>query len=197
MKFQIFMFVSVAVLSSCASKPAKDPGATAAGTTAGTATQSEATSMESKILASQEESNLVTEISFSKGVASISGAAKKELSALFTKAKSRGTVDDIKVITWGDREYPSKMDKELSEVQVNLVEKRNDAIKAYFEGIDKDADVEVFSMAMRPGMINKLMSGDDAKIKKSLEASGIPNTDSKGKTASKASKSIVIFTLEQ
>lgn len=97
-------------LSACSSKPAKDAGANSSVSKTGKAQESKAVSMESKQLANEEETNLATEITFSRGKAFIS---------------------------------------------------------------------------------------DEAEIKKSLEIAGIPNTDTTVKVPGKASKSVVIFIMEE
>ncbi len=182
-------------VAACSSKPAKDPGPNTTGVKK--AQESQAVSMESKQLASEEETNLVTEITFSKEKATISKQAQEEIKALYQKAKARGKIDEVKVITWGDQEYPSVHEKKLSQKQLNLVNKRNDALESYIDQLTKGADVETFSMAERPGALNRLFSSEDAQIKKSLETAGIPNTDTTVKVPGKASKSVVIFIMDE
>lgn len=183
------------LIAACSSKPAKDPGTNTTGVKK--AQESKAVSMESKQLASEEETNLVTEITFSKEKATVSKQAQEEIRALYQKAKARGKIDEVKVITWGDQEYPSVHEKKLSQKQVNLVDKRNDALESYIDKLTKGADVETFSMAERPGALNRLFSSEDAQIKKSLETAGIPNTDTTVKVPGKASKSVVIFIMDE
>lgn len=183
------------LVAACSSKPAKDPGTNTTGVK--NAPESKAVSMESKQLASEEETNLVTEITFSKEKATISKQAQEDIRSLYQKAKTRGKIDEVKVITWGDQEYPSVHEKKLSAKQVNLVDKRNDALESYIEKLTKGADVETFSMAERPGALNRLFSSEDAQIKKSLETAGIPNTDTTVKVPGKASKSVVIFIMDE
>lgn len=154
-------------------------------------------SMESKQLASEQESNLVTEINFEKQDANVSGPARQDLKNLYMKAKKKGKIDEIKVITWGDQEYPSVHEKDLSEQQQKLVSKRNDAIEKYIAQLDKNAKVETYSMAERPGTLQEMFSSEDAEIKKSLETAGIPNTDTSVKVPGKASKSVVIFLMDE
>lgn len=191
MKLLLLAFLVVA----CSSKPAQDPGANSAQTKK--AKESKVVSMESKQLASEEESNLVTEVTFTKEQATLSKAAQEDIRKLYQKAAKRGKIDEVKVVTWGDQEYPSVHEKRLSEKQIKLVEKRNDALEKYLDQITKGADVETYSMAERPGTLNRLFASEDAKIKKSLETAGIPNTDTSVKVPGKASKSVVIFIMEE
>ncbi len=197
MKLFFCATLAAIVLSACSSKPAKDAGANSSVSKTGKAQESKAVSMESKQLANEEETNLVTEITFSKEKAFISDEARTELQALNRKATSRGKVEEIKVITWGDQEYPSVHDKKLSVTQQNLVKMRNDALEKYLDDLSSDAKIETFSMAERPDALNKLFSSDEAQIKKSLETAGIPNTDTTVKVPGKASKSVVIFIMEE
>lgn len=189
-----YFFISLLVVA-CSSKPPKDPGANSqAGT--GKAGESKTVSIESKQLASEEESNLITEISFAKEKAAVSKQAQEELKTLATKAKAKGEIDTVKVITWADMEYPSVHEKELSDKEKNLVKKRNDNIEKYLNQIAPKTKVETISMAERPGALAEMFSTDDASVKKSLETAGIPNTDTSVKVPGKASKSVVIFIMD-
>lgn len=184
------------IIVSCSSKPAKDPGPNT--TSVKKAQESTAVSMESKQLASEQESNLVTEITFDKTKANISKQAKDDLKALYQKAAKKGKIHEVQIITWADQEYPSVHEKKLSEKQMDLVDKRNETLKNYLVGLTKDnVDVSTHSMAERPGTLKKLFDSEDARIKKSLETAGIPNTDTTVKVPGKASKSVVIFIMEE
>lgn len=157
----------------------------------------ETVSMESKLLANEQESNFVTEIEFDRQKANISGKDRDQLKELHNKALKKGNIEEIKVISWGDQEYPSVHEKRLSEEQEKLVDKRNTTLKNYLKTIENEAEVETISMASRPSTLDKWLSSDDARIKKSLETAGIPNTDTTVKVPGKASKSIVIFIMEE
>lgn len=162
------------------------------------AEQSTPVSIESKQLASEEESNLVTEVKFDKEKASLSKTAKEDLKNLYEKAAKKGKIHEVKIITWGDQEYPSVHEKRLSDKQIKLVDKRNKALEKYLIALTKDnVDVDSHSMAKRPGTLNRLFASEDARIKKSLETAGIPNTDTSVKVPGKASKSVVIFIMEE
>lgn len=186
MKYLLLSLLAVA----CSSDPVKGPKAQAP-------SAKKQVSMESKQLASEQETNLVTEVAFPKAKSNVSAQAQQDLKNLFVKAKKRGKVEEIKVITWGDQEYPSVHDKKLSEQQQDLVKKRNKNIENYLEQIDKTAKIETISMAERPGALEDLFSSDSADIKKSLETAGIPNTDTSVKVPGKASKSVVIFLMDE
>ena len=101
----------------------------------------------------------------------------------------------IKIITWADQEYPSAVKNKLSLEQQDLAKKRNEKIKTYFKKIHPDTadNIELISMAQRPSYMTNLLSSEDARIKRSLESAGIPDSESKAKKGTKASRSIVLI----
>lgn len=153
-------------------------------------------SMAAKQIAVEEEASYVTEFTFAKGSARLTDDAKSNLRGIIDSARKNGKVDEIKVITWGDTEYPSVHTDKLSKTEVDLVKKRNQSIEKFVESYNKDLDVDLYSMAERPGAIQRLFGTSDARIKRSLETAGVPNTDSSVKMPSKASKSIVMVIVE-
>jgi outer membrane protein OmpA-like peptidoglycan-associated protein len=152
-------------------------------------------SMEAKQLANEQETSYVTEFSFRKGSEELSPTSKKQLEEVSKKALVRGKIEIIKVITWADQEYPSAIKNKLSASQQSLAKKRNDRIKNYLKKLHPDVsgDIELISMAQRPSFMKNLLSSDDARIKRSLESAGIPDSESTSKKGGKASKSIVLI----
>lgn len=153
-------------------------------------------SIEAKQIAVEEQASYVTEFAFAKGSSSLTDEAKMNLRTLIDSARKRGKVDDIKVITWGDSEYPSVHTGKLSKADIELVKKRNKSIENFVEAYNKDLDVDFYSMAERPNTLQRLFGTTDARIKRSLETAGVPNTDSAVKAPTKASKSIVMVIVE-
>lgn len=186
MKLKLAMAViSTLTLASCASDDKKTEASAKTGV-----------SMEAKQLAAEEKAPYVAEFSFKKGSTALSADAKNALGGLITKAQSAGKINEIKVVTWGDSEYPSVHTKKLSKSEVDLVQKRNNNIENFIEDASKGSTVKTISMAERPGAISEFIGSNDAQVKKSLEQAGIPTTDTSVKTPSKASRSIVIISLE-
>jgi PBP1b-binding outer membrane lipoprotein LpoB len=178
------------LVSACASKP--DPKMPKE-----SKPQAPVVSIESKQLASEQETNLVAEINFRKSKSDVSKQAKNNLKDLFKKAHAKGKIQEIKVITWADQEYPSERKDDLSKQQQTLVSKRNKAIEKCISQLDNSIKIDSISMAERPSALGEMFSSDDAQIKKSLETAGIPNTDSSLKVPGKASKSVVIFLMDE
>lgn len=162
-----------------------------------TATESTKPSQEALIAANENEAAYVAEISFKKGSAVLTPQSKAQLTNLVQNAKSAGKIDDVKVVTWADMEYPSVNTSKLSQAQRKLAEDRNKEIKKYLETAEKGIDVDAYNMAERPGALSRLMGTENARIKKSLEVAGIPNTDTAVKIPPKASRAMVMVILEQ
>lgn len=160
------------------------------------ATQPPAPSIEAKQLAAEEQAPYVTEIKFAKGKRHLTTEDRKQLDKLVASAKIHGEVSDIKVVTWADEEYPSPSTKRLSDRQVKLAKRRNDDIKTYLQSLEHKANIDTYNMAERPGALSELFSTSNARIKKALEVSGIPNTDTSVKSPAKASRSIVMVILK-
>ncbi|MDD4973002.1 MAG: hypothetical protein PHY93_01555 [Bacteriovorax sp.] len=190
----LFFLIIILGLGACASHKTKKSSETV--TTTQSVKQVPPTpSMEAKQLASEQETSYVAEFSFRKGSEELSPTSKKQLEEVSKKALTRGKIEMIKVITWADQEYPSAIKNKLSEKQQNLAKKRNEKIKNYLKKIHPDAsgEIELISMAQRPSFMKNLLSSDDARIKRSLESAGIPDSESTTKKGGKASKSIVLI----
>ncbi len=154
-------------------------------------------SIEAKQLAAEEEAHAVVEIVFKKGSSELSPDSKKKIKNLLSKIGKTQKVDEIKLITWSDEEYPSPDQAELSQGQQILVRQRNARIKNFIrEQKKEELDIELVSMAERSGKLADLWGDADARLKKSLEAAGIPNSEDPKKGTPKASRSIVMLILE-
>lgn len=203
MKSNLFCYVLILTLTiACSSKPAKnktDP-ATAQSTTK-VAPPIPTPSIEAKQLANEQQTTFVTEFNFKKGSEELTSESKQKLKELSQKAFNKGKVEMIKVISWADQEYPTVAQKKLSEDQQEIANKRNTNIKDYLENLsakfNQEPEVQLISMARRPTAFNKLISSEDARIKTSLESSGIPTTASKNKVNPKSSRAIVLIKLEE
>lgn len=198
----LYLIAMTMMIYACSSKPPKKNPEAGKGPEAAKVAPPVATpSIEAKQLASEQETTLVTEFEFKKGSETLSPASKKRLEELSRSALKKGKIEVIKVITWADQEYPSPKKKTLSSDQVALANNRNTEIRNYLKKMYPNQDVsgkiELISMAERPNFYNKLISSDAARIKRSLETSGIPTTESKNKTSGKTSKSIVLIKMQQ
>ncbi len=184
-------FTTLALLSACSNQPkAVDNEAR------GEAKPTAVASIEAKQVAAEEQAYAVTEIVFKKGSSNLNAESQKKIKDLLKKVEKNQKIDEIKVITWSDEEYPSEDIAELSQGQQILVRQRNSKIRNFIRTQKKEADVEMISMAERPGKLSELWGDSDARLKKSLEDAGIPNTGDAHKSAAKASRSIVMLVVE-
>lgn len=154
-------------------------------------------SIEAKQVAAEAEASEVTEISFAKGKQTLGTEAKRKLSAMIDRARKAGAIDEINVLVWADREFPSVNTQKLSKDQRTLAERRGEEIEKFLNSVDKDAEVNAFSMAERSSALERLFGTEDSRLKKSLEVAGVPNTDTSVKAPAKASKAIVMVRLKE
>jgi outer membrane protein OmpA-like peptidoglycan-associated protein len=170
----------------CASKPKEEPKKASAPTV----------SMESKQIAAEQQAKESAEIHFAKGSSQLSAQAKEQLNKLIKSAQESGGLKKVEVIAWADSEYPSVNTKSLSKSEVHLASQRGLEIKSYIALHSKQARIDTYNMAQRPSYLESFVKSREAQIKKSLETSGIPTTDTAVKTPSQASKAIVLVGIE-
>ncbi|MBL7545215.1 MAG: hypothetical protein JNL11_15460 [Bdellovibrionaceae bacterium] len=153
-------------------------------------------SIEAKQLAAEEEAYAVTEISFKKGSSLLNVESRDKLENLLNGVESKQKIDKIKVLTWADEEYPDIEQEALSQGQQILVRQRNSKIRNFLRTQKKDLDIEMVSMAERPGILAELWGSSNARMKKSLEAAGISILGKQDKGSPKASKAIIMLILK-
>lgn len=144
-------------------------------------------SIEAQQIAGILESSFVTEFSYPVGDSKLSPGAKQSILALLKRAKSKGEIAAAKVISWGDRAYPDDDENRLRHQQIKLVDDRNDNVESFLETLTPDLRLDKISMAERPGVMDDLLSSENARIKKSLEELNAQN---------KITKTILMFVLE-
>lgn len=151
-------------------------------------TQTKLASIEARQVASEAESSFVAEIVFPQGKSTVPLEARQSIRKVFQAASKKGKVAAAKIITWGDRAYPSGQKELLGSDQRKLVEDRNDQLESYLERLDEKMDVDKISMAEQPGVMDEIMSGENVRLKKTLEDF---------REMKKISRSIVMFILQQ
>jgi hypothetical protein len=153
-------------------------------------------SPEAKIVAQKEKASYVIEVSFDKGAATLTPSAMDRIDETLQRARRDGTLDQVKVIAWADREYPSSAKKDLGKKQRELADRRAKAIGDYISP-QTQASVEKYNMAARPNAMQKLVSSSDARIKRSLEDAGIATTAHDLRYPENASKAMVMVILKE
>ncbi len=184
MKLSNLVLTTLALVMSagCVHEPqtlAKDPAEKA---------QSEAINNQA---ASRIDAQKFVEIEFTPKRADLSQSAKDSISSLMTQASQDGkTIDAIYVLSWSDREYPSKGEKRLSKRQVDLANHRNQNIQDFAKSL-QSVDVKKYNMAKRPAELSQLFNTTDTKLKDSMVAAGLPTTED-NHFAGKASHAVLI-----
>lgn len=107
-------------------------------------------------------------LEFDKGTQNLSESSKKSLKDFIATAKKEGKpIDDIKILAWADKEYPTKKGLKLSKKDVSMAKERSKAIEKYLkEDLKIDGDYATYNMAKRPNKVNEFFRGDDYKTKK-------------------------------
>ncbi len=153
--------------------------------------------VEAKYAASEIGAQEVAEVHFARGSTQISASEMKKLNAALAKAQAAGEVDEIKIVSWADREFPSFNQGSLSKPDQNLADKRNDVLSKTLEAKVKDVDMDKYNMAVYPNGVDRLFKTSDFRVKRSLEQAGIPNSESGVKRPAMASKALVMILLER
>ncbi|MGZ3693973.1 MAG: hypothetical protein ACXWQO_07210 [Bdellovibrionota bacterium] len=178
-----------ALLASCSSKPVARNTPVAA--------KEEKRIVEEKHAASELGAQEVAEIHFKRGSTHISKKEAKKLNAAIAKAQSTGKVDEIKIVGWADREFPSYNSGSLPKPDQKLADRRNEAIRQALEPQVKGVAVDKYNMAVYPNGVDRLFKTSDFRVKRSLEQAGIPNTDSGVKMPVMSGKALVMILLDK
>lgn len=142
-------------------------------------------------------SYVACEINFNKKQVDLSPSAKIKLQSILNDP-NRNKIKRVKVVTWGDITYPSIHNKMIFEEEKDLVVRRNISLLHFFEKFIPEAQVHLLNMAEKEASLKEHFADEDLATKKALEEmAGILNVDTTVKVPGKASKSIVIFIMEE
>lgn len=193
------MFLSLILITACKhSETGKDKDYLSNPTSSPRVTYTEETEGEelTERVSQVANASYVVEVDFPKGTDKLTEVARERLSNLLHTARAAGRVDEIKVLSWGDQEYPSEKQKKLSTTQRDLADHRNENVENYIDSMGFKVDVDTYNMAEQPHLFSKWFNTSDARLKKSLVAAGLPTTADALQYPSKASHSIVMILLE-
>jgi hypothetical protein len=146
--------------------------------------------------ASEAGAKNYAEIKFNEGSSTLSDSAKNSLRSVLSKARMEGNVDEVIVLSWADKNYPSKELKKLSKEQRDLADQRNKNVKEYLKTM-RDVDVNSYNMAERPSSFSKLFNTADSELKSSMMEAGLSTTADKADYSSKASHSVILIKTKQ
>jgi hypothetical protein len=153
--------------------------------------------VEAKYAASDLGAQEVAEVHFARGSNRISKSELKKLNAALAKAQTSGKVDEIKIVSWADREFPSFNGGSLPKPDQDLAERRNESIRKTLENKMKGVGMDKYNMAVYPSGVSRLFKTSDFRVKRSLEQAGIPNSDTGVKTPAMSGKALVMILLEK
>jgi hypothetical protein len=159
-------------------------------------TEEAAVAPETKAVAQQNEVSYVADVKFAKGSAVLDDTAKAELDRVIAGAAAAGKIDEIKVLSWADAEYPADVQKALPKAQRDLASRRNRAMNDYIKAKTSGVDIDTYNMAERPNSLEKLFNTSDARIKQSLERAGMPDTAT-ARVSANSSKSTVMLIMDR
>lgn len=191
MKTKIF-FSLVLFIVGCSGKPTQEE---VVGTSQPHSSE-QTVSIESKQIAVEQKADYVAELKFNRRQSFLTEKQKKLLSDQLKLAESQGKVQEIKVITWADQDYPSEQKKTLGKSQLELADRRNSAVQDFLKRYRQNVKIKTYSMAERANAFKEFIGSSEARIKKSLETAGIAISDEPSRNRSQASKSIVLFLAE-
>lgn len=117
----------------------------------------------------------VKEVTFEKSATGLSEAQKVEIRAAISEASKKGKIDEVKVLAWSDKEYPTESGKP-SKSDINLAKDRLKDLKAFLKDELKVSDVDTYNMSERPNAIEKFFHTSDSKVKNAAEAEGAAPT---------------------
>jgi hypothetical protein len=108
----------------------------------------------------------ITSVSFSKGSHKLSKSDLSTIRAMYKAVLSDNTVEKVIVAAWADDKMPSGT--KLSDAQVDLAEKRADAIKDVLKKMG-NKNVDTYNMAKDASWIGKVFETQNAEIKEAMK----------------------------
>lgn len=133
-----------------------------------------------------------TSLSFDPGETRLSAMDKRNLQSLALKIRASGReIDDIKILTWADREFQTS--DEATNSEVILARQRTESIRNYLrEDLMTDADIDYYNMAQRLGPLSRYFKTDAEELQELFRR----NNDLNMTQDTRASKGLVIIEYE-
>lgn len=108
----------------------------------------------------------ITAVSFAKGSHKLSKSDLSTIRAMYKAVLTDDTVDKVIIAAWADDKMPSG--GKLSDAQVDLAEKRADAIEDVLKKMG-NKNVDTYNMAKDASWIGKVFETQNAEIKEALK----------------------------
>jgi uncharacterized protein YjbJ (UPF0337 family) len=104
----------------------------------------------------------ITSVSFNKGSATLSKSEASSLRAMYKAVLKDNTVDKVIVAAWADEPMPNG--GKLSDAQVEIAEKRAEAIENLLEKMG-NKNIDTYNMAKDATWIGKVFETQNAEVK--------------------------------
>jgi hypothetical protein len=181
--------LALMVLAACSSKPPeKKPIIYPNEAPEVSTTKPKKTSITAQQVAAEQGTNIVAEVRFKKHHAKLPRPEKDKIKVAFEKAKLKGEIVEVQLITWADQDLPSEKKGELTKKQKELAEKRNDYLEDLVEDLDGDLKIKKIGMAEQAGFLAKFTATEEAQVKETLDPKQAPG---------KASEAMIVFMLKK
>ena len=142
------------------------------------------------------EADLFTEVVFTRDNFTLTPDARSQLRELIFSAQKRGRVEEVKIISWADKEYPVN-EKNLDKNARKLADERIFEIRNYVEDNVPDVKVMSFNMAETPDAVEKMFgTSENVKVKKALESAGLAHPQKSG-LPPKASHALILISVKK
>jgi hypothetical protein len=148
----------------------------------------------------KSDGSYYTVLKFKKGTQDLTEESKRDLREFVATAKKNGKIDNIKILSWADREYPKK-GAALTDKEISIADERAKSIEEYLkDDLNTSADYSSYNMAKRPNKVSEFFRADDYKTKRMFEKTGAAPTTKKNDLNAflnnKASKSVIMVDYE-
>lgn len=117
-----------------------------------------------------------TTLEFDRGETQLSEMDRRHLNELVAKISDSGKmVDDIKILTWSDRE--TKKDVDATNTEIILARQRAEAIKNYFENnLKTEEDIDFYNMAENPERFTRYLERKGVSVQEAFKEEGVSAT---------------------
>lgn len=126
---------------------------------------------------------------FDAGNTKLTQESQQTIEGLLTEAKTHGNIDEVKVITWGDKD---RGNGKLPKAEQRLAADRADEIKSFVKQKATNISVSTINMAKKPGALYDLLNHSNKVVRDQLEKSGLA-----AKEGGKASRAIVMVVMKR
>lgn len=111
-------------------------------------------------------------LEFDQGEAKLSDMDRRHLNELAIKMTGAGKiVDDIKILTWSDREVVA--DEDATNTEIILARQRAESIKRYMERtLPAEEDIDFYNMAENPKRYTEYMNRKGIPVKEAFNEQG-------------------------